>query len=131
MWPNIVLGVRGKKKQDRGKQGGISEHLYVMYLIAAIKMAVYLVDIIDDVSQNHYVSNCSSTKTVASSNLSEHILTMIVAYQISDQKQVHVKILAKLAGSIASFSFVGSISRLVTRAIHKLLGSAETWYDSF
>ena len=50
-----------------------------MYLIAAIKMAVCLVEIIDDnVSQNHCVSDCSSTKTVASSNLSQHILTRIV-----------------------------------------------------
>ena len=50
-----------------------------MYLIAAIKMAVCLVEIIDDdVSQNHCVSNCSSTKTVISSNLSQHILTRIV-----------------------------------------------------
>ena len=50
-----------------------------MYLIAAIKMAVYLCEIIDDnVSQNHCVSNCSLTKTVASSNLSQHILTRIV-----------------------------------------------------
>ena len=50
-----------------------------MYLIAAIKMAVCLVEIIDDnVSQNHCVSNCSLTKTVASSNLSQHILTRIV-----------------------------------------------------
>ena len=50
-----------------------------MYLIAAIKMAVCLVEIIDDnVSQNHSVSNCYSTKTVASSNLSQHILTRIV-----------------------------------------------------
>ena len=50
-----------------------------MYLVAAIKMAVCLVEIIDDdVSQNHCVSNCSSTKTVASSNLSQHILTRIV-----------------------------------------------------
>ena len=46
-----------------------------MYLIAAIKVAVCLVEIIDDnVSQNHCVSNCSSTRTVASSNLSQHIL---------------------------------------------------------
>ena len=37
---------------------------------------VYITD--DDVSQNHCVSNCSSTKTVSSSNLSQHILTMIV-----------------------------------------------------
>ena len=50
-----------------------------MYLIAATKMAVCLVDIIDDdVSQVHCVSNCSSTKTVASSNLSQHILTMFL-----------------------------------------------------
>ena len=36
------------------KQGGISKHLYVMYPIAAIKMVICLVDIIDDgVSQNH------------------------------------------------------------------------------
>ena len=54
-----------------------------------------------------------------------------LAYQISDQEQVHFKTLAKLAGSIASFSFVvGSISRVMTRAIYKLIGSAETWYDS-
>ena len=49
-----------------------------MNLIAAIKMAVCLVEIIDDnVSQNHCVSDsdCSSTKTVASSNLSQHNLT--------------------------------------------------------
>ena len=47
-----------------------------MYLIAAI---VCLVEIIDDnVSKNHCVTNCSSTKTVASSNLSQHILTRIV-----------------------------------------------------
>ena len=33
-----------------------------MYPIATIKMAVCLVDIVDDdVSQNHCVSNCSST----------------------------------------------------------------------
>ena len=52
-----------------------------MYLIAAIKMAVCLVEIIyDNVSQNHCVSNCSSTKTVASSNLSQHILTRIVGH---------------------------------------------------
>ena len=51
-----------------------------MYLIAAIKMAVCLVEIIDDdVFQNHCLSNCSSTKTVASSNLSQHILTRIEA----------------------------------------------------
>ena len=50
-----------------------------MYPIAAIKMAGCLVDILDDdVSQKHCVSNCSSTKTVSSSNLSQHILTMIV-----------------------------------------------------
>ena len=50
-----------------------------MYLIAAIKMAVCLVEIIDDnVSQNYFVSNYSSTKTVASSTLSQHILTRIV-----------------------------------------------------
>ena len=49
-----------------------------MYPIAAIKMAVCLADIVDDVSQNHCVSNCSSTKTVSSRNLSQHILTMIV-----------------------------------------------------
>ena len=51
-----------------------------MYLIAVIKMAVCLVEISDDdVSQNHCVSNCSSTKTVAGSNLFQHILTRIVA----------------------------------------------------
>ena len=51
-----------------------------MYLIAPIKMAVCVVNITDDgVSQNHCVSNCASTKTVASSNLSQHILTKIVA----------------------------------------------------
>ena len=51
-----------------------------MYPIAIIKIAVCLVDIIDDddISQNHCVSNCSSTKTVSSGDLSEHILTMIV-----------------------------------------------------
>ena len=55
-----------------------------MYLIAAIKMAVCLVEIIDDnVSQNDCVSNCSSTKTVASSNLSQHILTGIL-YKIGN-----------------------------------------------
>ena len=44
-------------------------------------MAVCLVEIIDDdVSQNHCVSNCSTTKTVASSDLSQHILTRIVDY---------------------------------------------------
>ena len=54
-----------------------------MYLIAAIKMALCLVDIInDDVSQNYGVSSCSSTKTVASCNLSQHILTMIVKLEI-------------------------------------------------
>ena len=69
-------GQRGKKVT----QGGISENLYVMYLIAAIKMVVCLVDIIDDdVSQHHCVSNCSSIKTVAGSNSSQHVLTMIVA----------------------------------------------------
>ena len=42
-------------------------------------MAVCLVNIIDDdVSQNNRVSNCSSTKTVASSNLSHRIMTKIV-----------------------------------------------------
>ena len=51
-----------------------------MYLIAAIKMEVCLVNIIDDdVSQNHCVSNCSSTKTVTGSDLSQHILTKIVS----------------------------------------------------
>ena len=51
----------------------------MMYLGAAIKMAVCLVEIIDDdVSQNHCVSNSSSTKTVTSSNFSQHILTRIV-----------------------------------------------------
>ena len=51
-----------------------------MYLIAAIKMVVCLVEIIDDdVSENHCFSNCSSTKTVISSNLSQHILTWIIA----------------------------------------------------
>ena len=53
-----------------------------------------------------------------------------LANQISDQKQVHVKT-CKLAGSIASFAFVVElISRLMTRAIYKLIDSAETWYDS-
>ena len=47
--------------------------------IAAMKVAVCLVDIIDDnVSENHCVNNSSSTKIVSSSNLSQHILTMIV-----------------------------------------------------
>ena len=47
--------------------------------IAAMKVAVCLVDIIDDnVSENHCFSNCSSAKTVSRSNLSPHILTMIV-----------------------------------------------------
>ena len=50
-----------------------------MYLIDAVKMAVCLVDRTDDdVSQNHCVSNCSSTKTFSCSNLSQHILTMII-----------------------------------------------------
>ena len=50
-----------------------------MYLISAIKMAECLIEIIDDdVSQNHCVSNCSSTKTDASGNLSQHILARIV-----------------------------------------------------
>ena len=50
-----------------------------MYPIAAIKMAGRLVDVIDDeVSQNHCVIDCSSAKTVSSSNLSQHILTTIV-----------------------------------------------------
>ena len=73
-------GSEGRKNKTAGNhEGGISEHLYVMYPIAAIKMGVCLVDIIDDdVSQNHCVSNCSSTKTVSSSNFSQHILTMIV-----------------------------------------------------
>ena len=62
-------GSDGRKSKAGGKQGGISEHLYVMYLIAAIKMAVCLVDRTDDdVSQNHCVSNCSSTKTCSCSN---------------------------------------------------------------
>ena len=53
-----------------------------MYPSAAIKMAVCLVDIFDDdVSQNRCVSNCSSTRTVSSSNLSQHILTVIVGIQ--------------------------------------------------
>ena len=48
--------------------------------IAAMKVAVCLVDIIDDnVYENHCVSNSSSTKTVSCSNLSQHILTMIVS----------------------------------------------------
>ena len=74
-------GSEGRKSKtgEIGGGGGISEHLYVIYSIATIKMAVCLVDIIDDdVSQNHCVSNCSSTKTVSSSNLSQHILTMVV-----------------------------------------------------
>ena len=50
-----------------------------MYLISAIRMLVCLVYIInDDVTQNHCVSTCSSTKTVSSKNLSQRILTMIV-----------------------------------------------------
>ena len=78
MGPTLFWGVRGRNSKTGGNREG-SEHLYVMYLIAAIKMAVCLVEIIDDnVSQNHCVSNCSSTKTVASSNLSQHILTRIV-----------------------------------------------------
>ena len=44
-----------------------------------MKVAVCLVDIIDDnVSENHCVSNILSIKTVSSSNLSQHILAMIV-----------------------------------------------------
>ena len=51
----------------------------MMHPTAANKMAVCLVDIVDDdVSQSHCVSNCSSNKTVSSSNLSQYILTMIV-----------------------------------------------------
>ena len=54
-----------------------------MYQTPAIKTAICLVDIVDDeVSQNHCVSNCSSDKTVSSSNLSQHILTMIVVSEI-------------------------------------------------
>ena len=50
----------------------------MMYPTAAIKVAVCLVDIIDgDASQNRCLSNCSSNKTVSSTNLSQHILTMI------------------------------------------------------
>ena len=60
-------------------------------------MAVCFIDIIDDdVSQNHCVSNCSSTKTVSSSNLSQHILTMIVARSgwvtISYSKEIFVNL---------------------------------------
>ena len=49
-----------------------------MCLIVAMKVALCLVDIIDDnISENRCVSNSSLTKTVSSSNLSQHILTMI------------------------------------------------------
>ena len=60
-----------------------------MYLIAAIKMAVCLVEIIDDdVSQNHCVSHCSSTKLVTSSNLSQHILTRTVGFCLVLQPKI-------------------------------------------
>ena len=69
----------GEDKVRQGEIGGISEHFYVMCPIAAMKVGLCLVDIIDDnVSENHCISNCSSTKTVSSSNLSQHILTMTV-----------------------------------------------------
>ena len=73
------LRAEGEEKMRQGKQGGISAHFYVMCPIAAMKVAVYLVDMIDDnVSENHCISTCSSTKAVSSSNLSQHILTMTV-----------------------------------------------------
>ena len=76
--PTLFWGVRERKSNTGGNREGLV-NICVMYTIAAIKMAVCLVDIIDDdVSQNHCVSNCSSTETVASSNLSQHILTRIV-----------------------------------------------------
>ena len=77
----MFWGGQGEEKVTQGEIGGISEFFYVMYLIAAIKMAVCLVEIIDDdVSQNHCVSNFSSTKIIISSNLSQNILTRIVGY---------------------------------------------------
>ena len=54
-------------------------------------MAVCLLDIIDDdVSLNHCVSNRSLTRTVSSSNLSQHILTMIVAYLKTNQAELGI-----------------------------------------
>ena len=52
--PTLFWEVRGGKS-NTGEIGRVSEHFYLMYLIAAIKMAVCLVEIIDDddVSQNH------------------------------------------------------------------------------
>ena len=75
-----------------------------MYLIAAIKMEVCLVNIIDDdVSQNHCVSNCSSTKAVTSSNLSQHILTKIVGLEVL------VKLYMLTTGCLQKVSLFGAM----------------------
>lgn len=53
-----------------------------------------------------------------------------LVFEISTQKVAHVKLLAKITGSLASFSFViGSISRLMTRASYRLIASANSWND--
>ena len=63
-------GEGGRKSETGGnREGGISEHKVTVCLVAIIY---------ENISENHCVSNCSSTKTVSSSNLSQHVLTMIV-----------------------------------------------------
>ena len=91
-----------------------------MYPTAAIKMTVCLVDIFDDdVSQNRCVSNCSSTRTVSSSNLSQHIQTVIVGIQykilpISIRNAILNKII------LTFFAFVQG-NLLAQKADHRLL----------